>query len=178
MAVVIFLLSSLSVSAQEVTDIPLSPVPSQAVSYDLPYSGALPGTPFYFLKALRDRLVSLLINDPLKKAQFDLLNSDKRIAAAMLLFDKKQEDLALSTISKSTNYFQEAVAITQETAKTRKEAGQYFDTLSQAARKHIEIIDSLQKRANEKNKKAFRDEFLRIQESEKNIESSKKKMKP
>lgn len=78
-------------------------------TYDMPYPGMLPDNPLYFLKAFRDRVVSILISDPLKKAEFDLLNSDKRLSSGITLLNEGKNTIAVTTISKSNNYFDEAV---------------------------------------------------------------------
>ena len=72
------------------------------IEYTLPYPGILPDSPLYFLKTARDKIVSFLISDPLKKAEFNLLAADKRLNSGIFLFNKGKEKykLALSTISK------------------------------------------------------------------------------
>src|SRR5260370_21185893 len=55
------------------------------VEYNLPYPGLLPDNFLYPLKTFRDKIISFFISDPLKKASFDVLQSDKRIAAAQAL---------------------------------------------------------------------------------------------
>src|ERR1035437_8722180 len=79
------------------------------VQYDLPYTGILPDSPLYFLKALRDNVLGLLITDPLKKADYDLLMADKRLGGAETLLIKDKNDLAITTLSKSGNYFYQAI---------------------------------------------------------------------
>src|SRR3989344_4901084 len=84
------LLPGSTVFAQE-TDLVMespTPIPATAaakVNYELVYPGILPDNPLYFIKAGRDRLVAFLINDSLKRAEFNLLTSDKRIYSAKLL---------------------------------------------------------------------------------------------
>lgn len=82
----------------------------RAPTYDLPYPGILPDNPLYILKAFRDRVVSILISDPLKKAEFDLLNSDKRMSGGLTMLNQGKDALGVTTISKSNNYFEEALA--------------------------------------------------------------------
>src|SRR5438309_421306 len=73
----IFSLCASFVSAEEVLD---SPTPSPvSISYQLPYPGMLPDNPLYFLKVIRDGVWSFLLSNPLKKADFDLLQADKRV---------------------------------------------------------------------------------------------------
>src|SRR3989344_5431146 len=86
-----------------------TPEIKKSVEYNLPYPGLLPDSPFYSLKSLRDKIVSFLISSPLKKAEFNLLQADKRLNAGLYLFnsakqnggdkDAKKINLAIVTIS-------------------------------------------------------------------------------
>src|SRR3989338_6920091 len=84
-----------------------SPNPTGTSDYQLPYPGILPDNPLYNLKTLRDKVWSFLISNPSKKAEFDLLQADKRLSVAIALFDLKKYDLAEATISKGENYFED-----------------------------------------------------------------------
>lgn len=79
------------------------------VDYELSYPGLLPDHPLYFIKAGRDRLVSFFTSNPLKKAEFDLLQADKRVKSAQLLVAKDKIDLAQSTFSKAENYYEDGI---------------------------------------------------------------------
>lgn len=120
------------------------------VEYNLPYPGILPDNPLYFLKAARDRLVGFLISDSTKKAEFNLLTSDKRINAAWLLAAKGKNDLSVSTLSKSNNYIDQAILA----ASIAKNAGKNVDTvlsnLKNAITKHIEVVDLIEKKVDKK----------------------------
>jgi hypothetical protein len=115
-------------SAQETEtngEMTLSPSPAMTITptpdYLLPYPGILPDSPLYGFKTLRDKIVSIMIGDPLKKAEFDLLQADKRIGAALQLLktgNKEKQLVALSTISKGQNYYEEAI---EKLAEARKQ---------------------------------------------------------
>ena len=68
------------------------------VEYELPYPGLLPDNPLYYLKAIRDNILKFLIRDPMKKAEFDLLQSDKRLGASYALLKKGNYDLCITTL--------------------------------------------------------------------------------
>lgn len=123
--------------------------PSQKVDYELPYPGLLPDSPLYFLKVTRDRVIGFLITDPIKKANFDLLVADKRLNAAIYLFDKnqKKESLAETTISKGENYFEEALRKAREGKSQMLDAKDLARRLSLSSRKHLEIIKELKARS-------------------------------
>lgn len=81
------------------------------VDYQLPYPGLLPDNPLYKIKTLRDHIIEFLVTDPVRKAEFYLLQSDKRVNAAYYLSQEKpvNEQLIVDTISKSQNYFGQAI---------------------------------------------------------------------
>ena len=79
------------------------------IDYTLPYPGnVLPDSPFWGLKALRDRVWLTITTDKLKKVELLLLFSDKRLASAIELFEKKEPSVAFSTISKAEKYLIQA----------------------------------------------------------------------
>ena len=118
---------------------------NKSVEYELPYPGILPDNPLYFLKVARDRIVGLLISDPLKKAEFDLLQADKRLNTGVYLFkkDKNKQALAFSTISKGENYFEEAIAKVKEAKQQKMETNDVLRRLWDSSRKHEEVLKSL-----------------------------------
>jgi len=121
------------------------------IEYTLPYPGLLPDSPLYFLKTARDKMVSFLISDPLKKAEFNLLAADKRLNSAVFLFEKGKEkfSLALSTVSKGENYFEDAIAKAGEAKKKGLDTNDILRRLSDSAYKHQEVIKSFEKTAGE-----------------------------
>lgn len=110
------------------------------VSYELPYPGILPDNPLYFIKALRDNLFNLLISDPIKKAEYNLLMADKRLASGKMLIDKKNYQLAITTISKSANYLERAISLTVKAKQEGKNTKELLDKLFVASQKHQQII--------------------------------------
>ena len=126
-----------------------SPSPVMTITptpdYVMPYPGLLPDSPLYIFKAIRDKVISVMIGDSLKKAQFDLLQSDKRIGAAVILFekgDKKQQILAISTVSKGQNYYEEAI---QKLEEAKKQGVGVENTVTLMKRASIQYIHQLKK---------------------------------
>lgn len=150
----IFLLSSGSSFAQEKEP---TPTPKEKVDYQLPYPGLLPDSSIYSLRMLRDKIVSFLISDPLKKAEFNLLQADKRLNAGIYLFNKGKVDLAVSTVSKAENYFESAVQKAKEAKNQGMDTKQISTQLMNSVKKHQEELDALSK----KSKDNFREDFLR-----------------
>lgn len=115
------------------------------VEYELPYPGLLPDNPLYYLKAIRDNIFKILIRDPMKKAEFDLLQSDKRLGAGVALLEKGKEDLAITTLSKSGNYFDDAIANIFKAKRQGENTDQLLDKMITAAKKHQLVIREMQK---------------------------------
>jgi len=123
----------------------VSPTPITSIDYTLPYPGILPDNPLYMIKTIRDRIVTFFISDPLKKSAFFLLQSDKRIEASWYLLkkDPRNDDLALSTLSKSTNYLEMAI----QQVRVAKDAGEDTNALTKklldATVKHTLVIQEM-----------------------------------
>jgi hypothetical protein len=122
----------------------------EKVEYSLAYPGILPDNPLHFLKAARDRIILFLISDPLKKTEFNLLTSDKRIYAADLLADRDKDDIAISTLSKSNNYFHQAVVSIQEAKKAGKNVDTVLHNLNLAVKKHLETLETISGKVDRK----------------------------
>lgn len=131
--------TTISISAETM---PTQIIQEKPIEYTLSYPGMLPDSPLYILKVVRDKIISLLISDPLKKAEFDLLQADKRLQAGVYLVDKDKSktSLAISTISKGQNYFEEAISKAQEAKNQGKDANGMLERLITAAKKHQEVL--------------------------------------
>lgn len=142
----IFILTFLVGSSYSFGQEDISPTPTP-IQYELPYPGILPDNPLYKLKAVRDRLIEFLIADPLKKAEFYLLQADKRLQIGVYLIKKNQgkEDLAESTISKGENYFEKAVAEVEKAQKQGMSTKKILEKMSLATKKHKEVLEALKK---------------------------------
>ena len=143
--------SSPTVTIRAYDDTPsASNTASPKSDYTLPYPGLLPDSPLYFLKTLRDRVVSIFISNPRKKAEFNLLQCDKRINAAVYLLanhDKKKETLAVSTISKAENYMEEGIEYIKQARKQGEITEDVIKLYEQAAIKYLEVFVELEKPA-------------------------------
>lgn len=135
--------------------------------YNLAYPGILPDNPLYFLKAIRDRIIGFLMNDPIKKTEFNLLTSDKRIYAAWYLVEKGKDELAVTTLSKSNNYFHNAIG----TIKNAKKMGKHIDTVLNnmwlSVKKHKQLLLDIEKKADSQYKNQLQTERARLIDFEK-----------
>lgn len=125
----------------------VSPTPTP-VNYRLPYPGLLPDSPFWFLKAIRDRFVLFFAWDPKSKIEEVLLLADKRLAAAEALINGGKESIGVSTAIKGEKYLQEAVNLFLSTKGLEVEKRVKLET---ALAKHKEVIKALQERSPELN---------------------------
>ena len=155
------------------TSVTPSPIEKdKKVEYELPYPGLLPDSPLYSLKAFRDAIIGFLISDPLKKANFYLLQADKRLSAGLSLIEnKKNYSLAESTISKGENYFEKAIGKVQEAKTQGMDIKDIASRLLTSSKKHQEVIANLIKNADAKTKGSFESLLKRAQGFEKRVEA-------
>jgi hypothetical protein len=154
---------SAQIYAQEENSVASSSSDSETnVKYELPYLGILPDNPLYFLRAIRDRIIDILISDPLKKAEFYLLQADKRLNAGIYLLNKGKDSLALSTVSKGENYFEQAIDKLKEARAQGQDAGAIQGNLKSALKKHKQELENLIKKADVDFKTGFEKEQKRF----------------
>lgn len=145
--------------AQEVSS---SAVPTP-IEYQLPYPGILPGHPFYFLKNMRDGILSFFISNPFKRAEFDLLQADKNFQAAVYLYEQnKESEVVFETLQKSEDYFADAIVRIQEAKKQGTYVSDFTDKITIANLKHQEMVLGLAKSAKGDDKKRLEVELEKI----------------
>lgn len=156
LVVLFFTLTIKAVGAQEVTiSSPTeTPIPTP-VQYTLPYPGLLPGSPFYWFKSLRDNVMDFLISNPLKKGEFDLLQTDKDIAAAQALAQQKNNPVALETLGKAEGYFDRSILKAQEANKQGLDMSDLIARLYIANLRHQEVLKDLVKASQGEDKQKF-----------------------
>lgn len=132
------------VSAQTGADKALNNV-KKMTEYPLPFPGILPDNILYNLKVVRDKVFEFLIIDPVKKADFYLLQADKRLASGEALIINSKFLLGEQTISKAEKYLIQAVDEASIAKEKGKDANDVIDRLKKAIPKHAEVIDVLQK---------------------------------
>lgn len=110
-------------------------------TYVLSYPGMLPDNPLYFLKSMRDGFVGFLISDPLKKAEFDLLQADKMVSSGVVLAtEKKKQNEALSAFEKGQSFYEEAVMKAEEAKKDGVKIDGIAAQLVSAGSKHANVM--------------------------------------
>lgn len=167
-----FFLFVSAVFAQESTSSSIILSPTSATSdYQLPYPGLLPDSPLYFLKAARDKIISLFIADPLKKAEFNVFQADKRLNSGIFLFKQRKEDQGESTIAKGLNYLNEAITKVGEAKKQGMNVTPIVEKFSLSLKKHREVIKMLQRKAKKDIKSKFALQLKQIDAIEKRLSS-------
>lgn len=148
-----------------ITPTVVTPTPTP-VDYQLPYPGLLPDSPLYKLKTLRDKIISFLISDPLKRAQFDLLQSDKRLAASWMLSMEKpsKNQLISDTLSKGDNYFSEGIDQLNLSKKQGLDITDLTHSFYLSSLKHSEVIQSMEKTSSQSLKPILDQEEKRVQQ--------------
>lgn len=152
----VILVGGKSVSAVQGLNTPAS------LDYQLPYPGLLPDSPLYFLKMVRDQVVEFLITDPLKKAQFNLLQSEKRINAGMYLAKKHETDLAQSTVSKGENYFDMSISYLKKARTEGEDTKSLINTMIMSSLKQEQVIHDIAVTLPKKQQEQFFKEEQRM----------------
>ncbi len=162
-------ISHATVSAQELTPAP-SATP-KVIDYQLAYPGLLPDHSLYFLKAMRDRVASFFISDPVKKAEFNLLQADKRVEASNRLLQKGNDklELAQSTFSKAENYYEDGLNRVNDAKTQGINVSDLVKKFSDANYKHQEVLIDMQKKLTGKDKNKFDAEHGRLLDFEKRV---------
>lgn len=125
-----------------VTPLPTSVVMEEKSEYLLPYPGILPDHPLYFLKQIRDGIMDRLIVDPLRKAEFHILQADKRLNMGVVLLEQKKETLAETTISKGEKYMERAaLGLSAFKSTGRPVPPSIIDKLTRSMEKHVEVLE-------------------------------------
>lgn len=114
------------------------------ISYPLPKGGrVLPDSPFWKIKALRDRVWFEATTSHLRKAQLALLFADKRLVMAQTLFEKGETDLAIATLTKAEKYLPIALEEEKIARQQGADTNNFLMQLSLASLKHKEVVERM-----------------------------------
>lgn len=114
-----------------------APLPTPS-NYALPYPGMLPDHPLFFLKQIRDRVMEQLISDPIKKAEFYLLQADKRLAMALTYNENNKKESVLFMIAEDVQYYKKLSDILK--GQTTPVPGYVASKIRSSLDKHIEVV--------------------------------------
>lgn len=142
-AIVFLLVLSASIPFAAIFAIAPTPTP---VEYILPYPGILPTHPLYFLKKFRDSLIETMITSPVKKAEFYILQADKKLNMAIFLFEQKKDVEATRQLTESTGLREKAVVQLETLNIDAAKAPRFVvEKLTGSIQKHIEVVTGLKR---------------------------------
>lgn len=120
-----------------------TPTPA-ANEYVLPYPGLLPTHPLYFIKEFRDKVVEMLISDPVSKGEFHVLQADKKLNMALALKTLgKGKETGEALVDAKNSRFQ-AVSTLEAYKKTGNDVpGHVIEKLGRSVIKHEEVLVSM-----------------------------------
>jgi len=115
-----------------------SPTP---IMYALPYPGILPTHPLYVFKSLRDKIIELLVTDPIRKADFYIKQGDKKLNMGLALWDLKKPTEARAAWADALASRAKAVAVLKDYAKSEGSLpGHLVEQLTLSLGKHKEVL--------------------------------------
>lgn len=118
----------------------VTPTPGP-VEYALPYPGILPTHPMYFFKTLRDRIIEMLIADPLSKGEFYILQADKKLNMGLSLKNLGKMSEAKAAFAESLASRSQAVSSLEALMKAGSTVpGHLTEKLAVSIDKHAEVL--------------------------------------
>ena len=129
--------------------------PMQKQDYQLPYHGLLPDNPLYALKSLRDNIINLLISDPLKKADFALLQGEKHTSMVIALVEKGKADVAQQTANKGNTYLDRAVTLYKKAKGDGRDVSSLSDKFVNSLAKQEDVFLGLASKTEGDHKDQF-----------------------
>jgi hypothetical protein len=130
--------------------------PPASAPYEMTYPGILPDHPFYFLKVAKDNVIGFFKGDPLDRASFSLLQADKYMTAShMLLTQKKNSELAFSSLQRSQDYLEEAIKQTDAAKKEGVGTQEISQKIKVETKKHTMMMEELAKHIDKKDADKF-----------------------
>lgn len=114
------------------------------IEYMLPFPGILPDHPLYFFKTLRDMIIEKMITNDIKKAEFYILQADKRLQMSVV-FAASQKNALSETMRNDAFVYREKALTTLVTALEKKVVipRYVFEKLLVSTQKHEEVLTSM-----------------------------------
>lgn len=112
-------------------------------TYVLPYPSFMPGTAFYKIHVIWEKLMHYWYFGSFAQYEYNLSEADKYLIEAKTLYEYKQFLLAYYALEQSNYYFSKISGNLNSAEKENKDISQKTNIFKQAALKHIEILESL-----------------------------------
>lgn len=118
------------------------PLPAPArVEYALPYPGMLPDNPLYILKKVRDSIIELLISNPVNKAEFYVLQADKKLNMGISLSALGKKEEANEIFGEALVARTQAVGMLEQMSQTSKKIPAFvLEKMTLSLSKHKEVL--------------------------------------
>ena len=112
------------------------------VNYDLAFPGkVMPDSPFWGVKAVRDKLWLITTTNDTREAELLLLLADKRIAASKIFFERGNPEDGYETLLKAEHYLILAREKLNENVANGLDQSRFATHLATASLKHREVIE-------------------------------------
>lgn len=122
----------------------LKPHPVFAESnYVLPYPSAMPGSIWYKLDLIKEKLNKFLYFGDFSQFKYNLAEADKYLVEAKTLFEYKQYLLGYNALLKSNEYFKKINPTLISAKNHGKNISAKEKILQSASEKHIEVLTEL-----------------------------------
>lgn len=111
------------------------------VEYALPFAGIMPNHPLYFFKTLRDTLIEKMITNDVKKAEFYILQADKRLQMSIALSGVQEKALSETVRNDALMYREKALTTLTTASEKNIVIPRYvLEKLLVSTKKHEEVL--------------------------------------
>lgn len=111
------------------------------ILYELPFPGILPNHPLFFLKSLRDFLIEKTITNDVKRAEFYILQADKRLQMSLELSGDENSLLREATRNDAFLYREKSFIILRNALNKNIRVPRYvLEKLLLSTKKHEEVL--------------------------------------
>ena len=117
---------------------------AQTTDYVLPYPSFMPGSKFYSVHQIWEKISRYWHFGNLAQFKYNLSQADKYLVEAKTLLEYKQYLLGYQALKKSDIFFSMAPFYLQKAKQEGKNIDEKKRLLDQAALKHIEVLTSIQ----------------------------------
>ena len=114
---------------------------SANINYDLPEAGLGPDSPFWVIKAARDKVWLLTSGNPTRRSELLLLFADKRLSQAKRLLEEGNIELGIATAIHAEQYLMDAYGEENDAYAQGMDTIGLAQSLARASLKHREVLE-------------------------------------
>lgn len=113
----------------------------ESILYALPFPGILPNHPLFFLKSLRDFIIEKMITNDVKRAEFYILQADKRLQMSLELSGDEYTSLREATRNEAFLYREKSFTTVHNAFEKNILVPRYvLEKLLLSTKKHEEVL--------------------------------------